>query len=127
MKKNNYDKMVQLNRMKQEDMLNKTLSLISEMLENDEQVTVASLSRQTGRSRDYFYKNKAVREAIEKAQALQTGKTFTNKKEEILNKSLIRENELLRKKICSLKAEIDALNDKLSKQSSLEFDYVHQL
>lgn len=125
--KNNYEEMVQINQMKKEDMINRTLSLISDMLENDEEVTIAKLKRKTGRSRDYFYKNKTVHEAILKAQSLQSGKVFVDKKEDIICKSLMRENTLLKRRIVELNAEITILNDKLSKQKSLEFDFINQL
>lgn len=125
--KNNYDDMVHMNQQKKEDMINRTLLLIAEMLENDEKVTVAKLKRLTGRSRDYFYKNKAVHDAILHAQSLQTGKVFVDKKEEILCKSLMHENRMLKDKIRSLKEEISILNSKLEEQHNLDFEYISKL
>ena len=63
----NYTNMVKSNHDRSEAMLNLSLTTISEMVEDGEKVTVAELVRRTGFSRDYFYKNKDVHEALTNA------------------------------------------------------------
>lgn len=123
----NYTNMLKSNHDRSEDMLNLSLTTISEMVEDGEKVTVAELVRRTGFSRDYFYKNKDVHKALTNAITLQTGKVFINRKEESLLKATRRENELLKLKIISLEKNIETLTAELKKKSSSEFDLVNNL
>lgn len=123
----NYTNMLKSNHDRSEAMLNLALTTISEMVEDGEKVTVAELVRRTGFSRDYFYKNKDVHEALTNAITLQTGKVFINRKEESLLKATRRENELLKLKIISLEKNIETLTAELKKKSSSEFDLVNNL
>ena len=123
----NYTNMLKSNHDRSEAMLNLALTTISEMVEYGEKVTVAELVRRTGFSRDYFYKNKDVHEALTNAITLQTGKVFINRKEESLLKATKRENELLKLKIISLEKNIETLTAELKKKSSSEFDLVNNL
>lgn len=123
----NYTNMLKSNHDRSEAMLNLALTTISEMVEYGEKVTVAELVRRTGFSRDYFYKNKDVHEALTNAITLQTGKVFINRKEESLLKATRRENELLKLKIISLEKNIETLTAELKKKSSSEFDLVNNL
>ena len=123
----NYTNMVKSNHDRSEAMLNLSLTTISEMVEDGEKVTVAELVRRTGFSRDYFYKNKEVHDALTNAITLQTGKVFINRKEESLLKATRRENELLKLKIISLEKNIATLTAELKKKSSSEFDLVTNL
>ena len=123
----NYTNMVKSNHDRSEAMLNLSLTTISEMVEDGEKVTVAELVRRTGFSRDYFYKNKDVHEALTNAITLQIGKVFINRKEESLLKATRRENKLLKLKIISLEKNIETLTAELKKKSSSEFDLVNNL
>ena len=123
----NYTNMIKSNHDRSEAMLNLSLTTISEMVEDGEKVTVAKLVRRTGFSRDYFYKNKDVHEALTNAITLQIGKVFINRKEESLLKATRRENELLKLKIISLEKNIETLTAELKKKSSSEFDLVNNL
>ena len=123
----NYTNMIKSNHDRSEAMLNLSLTTISEMVEDGETVTVAELVRRTGFSRDYFYKNKDVHEALTNAISLQIGKVFINRKEESLLKATRRENELLKLKIISLEKNIETLTAELKKKSSSEFDLVNNL
>jgi DNA-binding transcriptional regulator GbsR (MarR family) len=123
----NYTNMVKSNHDRSEAMLNLSLTTISEMVEDGEKVTVAELVRRTGFSRDYFYKNKDVHEALTNAITLQIGKVFINRKEESLLKATRRENELLKLKIISLEKNIETLTAELKKNNSSEFDLVNNL
>ena len=123
----NYTNMLKSNHDRSEAMLNLALTTISEMVEYGEKVTVAEHVRRTGFSRDYFYKNKDVHEALTNAITLQIGKVFINRKEESLLKATRRENELLKLKIISLEKNIETLTAELNKKSSSEFDLVNNL
>lgn len=123
----NYTNMLKSNHDRSEAMLNLSLTTIAEMVEDGEKVTVAELVRRTGFSRDYFYKNKDVHEALTNAISLQIGKVFINRKEESLLKATRRENELLKLKIISLEKNIETLTAELKKKSSSEFDLVNNL
>ena len=123
----NYTNMGKINLDRSEAMLNLSLTTISEMVEDGEKVTVAELVRRTGFSRDYFYKNKDVHEALTNAITLQIGKVFINRKEEPLLKAPRRENEILKLKIISLEKNIETLTAELKKKSSSEFDLVNNL
>lgn len=123
----NYTNMLKSNHERYEAMLNLSLTTISEMLEDGEKVTVAELVKRTGFSRDYFYKNKEVHEALTHAITLQTGKVFVNKKEESLLKAVRRENELLKQKNIFLEKKIADLTAELAKRESSEFDLVNSL
>jgi len=123
----NYTNMLKSNHDRSEAMLNLSLTTISEMVADGEKVTVAELVRRTGFSRDYFYKNKDVHEALTNAITLQIGKVFVNRKEESLLKATRRENELLKLKIISLEKNIETLTAELKKKSSSEFDLVNNL
>ena len=119
----NYTNMVKSNHDRSEAMLNLSLTTISEMVEDGEKVTVAELVRRTGFSRDYFYKNKDVHEALTNAITLQIGKVFINRKEESLLKATRRENELLKLKIISLEKNIKKSTAELKKKTSSHFLY----
>ena len=123
----NYTNMLKSNHERSEAMLNLSLTTISEMVEDGEKVTVAELVKRTGFSRDYFYKNKEVHEALTNAITLQTGKVFVNKKEDSLLKATRRENELLKQKIIFLERDIASLTTQLKQKTSSEFDLVNNL
>ena len=123
----NYTNMLKINHERSEAMLNLSLTTISEMVEDGEKVTVAELVKRTGFSRDYFYKNKEVHEALTNAITLQTGKVFVNKKEDSLLKATRRENALLKQKIIFLERDIASLTTQLKQKTSSEFDLVNNL
>ena len=123
----NYTNMLKINHERSEAMLNLSLTTISEMVEDGEKVTIAELVKRTGFSRDYFYKNKEVHEALTNAITLQTGKVFVNKKEDSLLKATRRENALLKQKIIFLERDIASLTTQLKQKTSSEFDLVNNL
>lgn len=66
-----YDKMVALNKEKNEKKLRIALNQIQEMLEKGERVTVAALARYIGFAKTYFYRNEILREEVYKARLKQ--------------------------------------------------------
>ena len=131
------EKMVQLNRMASRQKVNRALREIEEMLEHEEVVTIADLVERTGLSRAFFYNNKEVNRAVERARDLQHSRKLVKPQQVILdqameeqiamqtkrlsdlqeeNEGLEREVEELREENMDLQMEIDCLrveNDKL--------------
>ena len=131
------EKMVQLNRMASRQKVNRALREIEEMLEHEEVVTIADLVERTGLSRAFFYNNKEVNRAVERARDLQHNRKLVKPQQVILdqameeqiamqtkrlsdlqeeNEGLEREVEELREENMDLQMELDSLrveNDKL--------------
>ena len=122
-----HTKMVANNKSKSDEMLNLSLTTISEMLQDGEKVQISELVRRTGFSRSYFYKNEIVGNAINEAIKMQTGKVFPNKKEEAIIIALKRENKLLRDQNEALKKQYKLLSDKVDSMSASEVDYIESL
>ena len=67
------EKMVRLNRAASREKVSRALREIDRMLEDEELVTIAELVERTGLSRAFFYNNKKVNQAVERARDLQQG------------------------------------------------------
>ncbi len=117
--------------------VNRALGEIEEMLEHEELVTIAALVERTGLSRAFFYNNKEVNRAVERARDLQHNRKLVKPQQVILdqameeqiamqtkrlsdlqeeNEGLEREVEELREENMDLQMELDSLrveNDKL--------------
>ena len=57
----NYSNMVNARKQVSEDLTNLALQVINEMLADGEVVSISTLIKRTGCSRDFFYKNKIVK------------------------------------------------------------------
>jgi len=123
----NYSNMVSTRKQVSEDLTNLALQVINEMLEDGEVVSICTLMKRTGCSRDFFYKNKTVNEALRTAQEHQTGKVFISKQKVVLDNALKEENKLLKDKIKRLEAELDHYKKLYEAKNSNEFDYINNL
>lgn len=123
----NYSNMVNARKQVSEDLTNLALQVINEMLEDGEVVSICTLMKRTGCSRDFFYKNQIVNEALRAAQEQQTGKVFISKQKVVLDNALKAENLLLKEKVKKLEAEIDRYEKLIETQNSNEFDYINNL
>lgn len=123
----NYTNMVKDNRQHSDDMINLALNTISEMVSDGEKITIAELTKRTGFSRGFFYKNETVNNAVREAQTLQTGKVFPKKKDTALLKAKEYEITLLKQKNNSLQLEIARLKKLLETKSKSEFDFIESL
>ena len=111
-----YENMVRANKIKSSKKADKATRAIREMLENDEEVTVSKLTKETNLSRAFFYNNEMVHTELERARRLQDGRMFSREKKQVLDKAMDAEIKLLRKKIADLENE----NAKLKNAMKIE-------
>lgn len=98
----NYERMVALNRTVNKEKVSRALQAIDRMQAQHLQVTVGELSKRTGLSRGFFYKNEEVRKELEAAQNAQKGKTFVRPQQVILNQAMEQQLRFLERKIDKL-------------------------
>jgi predicted RNase H-like nuclease (RuvC/YqgF family) len=124
-----YDKMVQINKRKNEEKVQKAVQEIRRMVLEGEKVSIPRLMEYTGFSRGFFYKNPVVRQEIDQALEQQVG--LSDPRREILNQALQGKIELLEKQVRMLKREKESLqaeNEKLKKAlSRKEMDILKKL
>ena len=94
-----YDNMLRRNRIVNEGKKQAALAAIRKLLCENEPVTVAALSQKTGLSREFFYKNGAVREELVKARRSQEGIVFARPQKEMLDKAVAMQLESVKKKL----------------------------
>lgn len=66
-----YDKMVELNRKKKEQNMEKVRKVLNDMLKNKKWITPTQLAKETGLERSYFYHNKEIYKDVESAMQKQ--------------------------------------------------------
>lgn len=82
------EKMVRLNRAASREKVSRALREIDRMLEDEELVTIADLVERTGLSRAFFYNNKKVNQAVERARDLQQSRKFVKPQQVILDQAM---------------------------------------
>lgn len=124
-----YDKMVQINKRKNEEKVQSAVQEIRRMVLEGEKVSIPRLMEHTGLSRGFFYKNPVVRQEIDKALEKQVG--LVDPRREILNQALQGKIELLENQIRILKRDKEKLqeeNEKLKKAlSRKDLDIIKKL
>jgi len=90
------EQMVQKNRERSQEKVGMATAAIRRLLDEDEQVTVSRLMKDTGLSRAFFYNNQAVRTEVERAQGLQEGKTFYIPQKVVLDAAMEKQIVLLK-------------------------------
>ena len=103
------EKMVQLNRMASRQKVNRALREIEEMLEHEEVVTIADLVERTGLSRAFFYNNKEVSRAVERARELQNNRKLIKPQQVILDQAMETQITMLTKRLRELQKENEGL------------------
>ena len=71
-----YDKMLELNKRKSEEKVERAVLTIRTMVLEREKVSVPALMQKTGLSRGFFYKNPIVRGEIDAAMEQQAGESY---------------------------------------------------
>ena len=107
---NKYDKMLELNKRKSEEKVERAVLTIRTMVLEKEKVSVPALMQKTGLSRGFFYKNPIVRSEIDAAVEQQAG--MIDPRRSIINQAMEAEMDLLRQQLQKLKNE----NENLKKE-----------
>ena len=127
-----YDKMIAVNRAESEKKVEKAIQAIEDMKSRGVQVSVTELTRCTGLSRGFFYKNMLVRQKLDEVtkqiSLIREGQTAGNQfvrdsklqairedfgKSEAENQRLKLENAQLAQRCTDLQKEVDALKKRL--------------
>lgn len=115
-----YEKMVALKLQAQKENEASAIKSINYMLESDKLISVNELTKLTGLSRSYFYKNEKVSATLKKAIAKQKGSKDLFSKNEAFNLAASKQNGVLenqlaklRERYAALKAENQYLRDLL--------------
>lgn len=123
-----YDKMLELNKRKSEEKVERAVLTIRTMVLEREKV-VPALMQKTGLSRGFFYKNPIVRGEIDAAMEQQAG--MVDPRRNIISQAMEAEMNLLRQQLQKLKSENENLikeNQKLKKAlSKKELNLIKQL
>lgn len=99
------EKMVQINRAASREKVSRALREIDRMLEDEELVTIADLVERTGLSRAFFYNNKKVNQAVERARDLQQSRKFVKPQQVILDQAMEQQILMLKKHLGDLQEE----------------------
>lgn len=113
-----FEKMVKQNQAESKEKIASAIAAILEMEQAGERVQICELTKRTGLSRGFFYKNTAVRKELDRALELQRGMTFTNPRKAVLDVAMGKQITLLTKQVEKQKkqiAELEAENKKLKK------------
>lgn len=113
-----FEKMVKQNQAESREKISSAIAAIIEMEQAGERVQICELTKRTGLSRGFFYKNTAVRKELDRALELQRGMTFTNPRKAVLDVAMEKQIVLLKKQVEKQKkqiAELEAENTKLKK------------
>ena len=126
-----FEKMVKQNQAKSKEKIASAIAAIIEMEQTGERVQICELTKRTGLSRGFFYKNPAVRKELDRAIELQRGMTFTNPRKAVLDVAMEKQIALLTKQVEKQKkqiAELEAENTKLNKAlDRKELAFIKQL
>lgn len=99
------EKMVRLNRAASREKVSRALREIDRMVEDEELVTIAELVERTGLSRAFFYNNKKVNQAVERARDLQQSRKFVKPQQVILDQAMEQQILMLKKHLGDLQEE----------------------
>ena len=126
-----FEKMVKQNQAESKEKIASAIAAIIEMEQAGERVQICELTKRTGLSRGFFYKNAAVRKELDRALELQRGMTFTNPRKAVLDVAMEKQIALLTKQVEKQKkqiAELEAENTKLNKAlDRKELAFIKQL
>lgn len=123
--------MVNLNRVQSDEKITCAITAIGKMQQENEKITIVELTKRTGFSRGFFYKNPKVRRELERAFEDQKGKTFINQRQAIFDKALEKkviiledQNDKLKQTVQELEKEIRKLKKSLNKK---EINFIKNL
>ena len=108
-----YDKMLEVNRKTSEEKINKARTVIREMLQEQEKITIPVLMKKTGLSRGFFYKNPVIRKELDQAQEQRTG--MVDPRRQIMDLAMNKQIDELKKQNHRLKSENEKLKEENAK------------
>lgn len=107
------EKMVKLNQAASRQKMDRAIREIEEMLENEELVTIGELVERTGLSRAFFYNNKEVNRAVERARDLQQSRKFVKPQQVILNQAMEEQIAMLTKQLRKVQEEKEKMEQEV--------------
>lgn len=110
-----YDKMKECNQEENRKKVELAITEIKKMEMEGKKISVSELSRNTGLSKAFFYKNEDVRSVLDASTEQQREKKFVAIKEEVKRMSLERQVEFYEKKIKELIRENESLQEEIAK------------
>lgn len=129
---NNYDNMLLSNKKLCEEKKILAIDTIRRMVKAGEHISIVELTKMTGLSRSFFYKNEQVKAELMKALKKQEGKILTSRRDKTLNEALketVRmqkvEIDRLRREKSQLAFAIRRLQDE--KQNDVDFALIEKL
>lgn len=129
---NNYDNMLLSNKKLCEEKKILAIDTIRRMVKAGEHISIVELTKMTGLSRSFFYKNEQVKAELMKALKEQEGKILTSRRDKTLNDALketVRmqkvEIDRLRREKSQLAFAIRRLQDE--KQNDVDFALIEKL
>ena len=102
---NNYDNMLLSNKKLHEEKKIFALDTIRRMLRDNERISIVELTKQTGLSRSFFYKNEFIKNELLKAIKEQQGKILHSRRDNTLNAALKETVRLQKEEIDRLRRE----------------------
>ncbi len=129
---NNYDNMLLSNRKLSEEKRILAIDTIRRMVKANEHISIVELTKMTGLSRSFFYKNEQVKDELEKALRSQQGKLLSSRRDKTLNEALKETLKLQKEEIDRLRREKSQLTFALKRlkdeqQSEADFTFIDNL
>ena len=129
---NNYDNMLLSNKKLCEEKKILALDTIHRMVRDNEQISIVELTKQTGLSRSFFYKNEFVKNELLKGIQEQQGKILHSRRDKTLNEALKETVRMQKNEIDRLRRErsqlIFTIKQLQNEQKDNEtFDFIEKL
>ncbi len=110
---NKYDKMIEINQQENQQKVQMAISAIRKSEAEGKKLSVTLLTKETGLSRGFFYKNEHVRNALEQALEKQNEKRVVDIRERVKKMSLEKQVAYYEKQL----KEIISENERLKKEN----------
>lgn len=129
---NNYDNMLLCNKKLCEEKKILAIDTIRRMVKAGEHISIVELTKMTGLSRSFFYKNAQVKAELMKALKQQEGKILTSRRDKTLNEALKETVRMQKEEIDRLRREksqlaftVKRLQDE--KQNDVDYAIIEKL
>ena len=129
---NNYDNMLLANKKLSEEKKILAIDTIRRMVNANEHISIVELTKLTGLSRSFFYKNEQVNDELMKALKSQEGKILSSRRDKTLNEALKETVKMQKDEIDRLRREKSQLTFALKrlqdeKQNDVDFALIEKL